>query len=157
MVSKEKIKLMTEIAIYEKKYKDRDKKIDSFYRYDYIYKKNAANRFGIFIGLCFAFLLIALDIIYIKHADILALDYKALGTKVFFILLSIFAVYTSIGIFRYGKEYDLSQKRYKKYFFMLEILNNNKYELKSTNKRKLKLRKTLKNTFGGSHERDISD
>lgn len=122
-MDKDRIRLLTRIAIHEKRYNKQDIKMNQYYRNDYIYKKNFINRIGIFIGLFLIFLLVVLDMVYIKQVDITTLDYKSLGLKFVIIGFIICAVYTIIGIFKYGKEYDESQKRYKQYFLMLSILD----------------------------------
>lgn len=122
-MDKDRIRLLTRIAIHEKRYNKQDIKMNQYYRNDYIYKKNFINRIGIFIGLFLIFLLVVLDMVYIKQVDITTLDYKSLGLKFVIIGFIICAVYTIIGIFKYGKEYDESQKRYKQYFLMLNILD----------------------------------
>jgi len=146
MISKENLRLMTRIALHEKKYNEKDSKINQFFRNDYIYKNNAINRIGIFIGLCLIFFVIALDMIYIKEVDIFTLDYKALATKFLVISFIIFSIYTVIGIFKYGKEYDMAQKRYKKYFLMLAALD----------RRRAGLRKSLKGKDGGSDGKNVA-
>lgn len=146
MVNKDKLKFMIKIALHEKRYNAKDRKINEFYRNDYIYKKNAINRIGIFIGLCLIFFVVILDMIYIQGIDIFTLDYKALVTKFVLISLIVFSIYTIIGIFKYGKEYDISQKRYKKYFLMLNALD----------KRRLDSKKSSKDIGGGSDGRNIA-
>lgn len=146
MVNKDKLKFMIKIALHEKRYNAKDRKINEFYRNDYIYKKNAINRIGIFIGLCLIFFVVILDMIYIQGIDIFTLDYKALVTKFVLISLIVFSIYTIIGIFKYGKEYDISQKRYKKYFLMLNALD----------KRRLDSKKSSKDIDGGSDGRNIA-
>lgn len=147
MIDKDRIKLMTKIAIHEKRYNNKDRKINEYYRNDYVYKKNATNRISILLGLCFISLLILLDMIYVKHVDIITLDYKSLGIKFGLIFFGIFVSYAVVGIFKYGKEYDESQKRYKRYFSMLNNLD----------KRSAAPKEDLKDRDGGSHERDFSD
>lgn len=146
MVNKDKLKLMIKIALHEKKYNAKDKKINEFYRNDYIYKKNAINRIGIFIGLCLVFFVMILDMIYVQEVDIFTLDYKALAIKFVIVSLIVFSIYTVVGIFKYGKEYDISQKRYKRYFLMLNALDKHRLEPK----------KSSKDISGGSDGRNIA-
>lgn len=146
MISKENLRLMIRIALHEKKYNAKDSKINQFFRNDYIYKNNAINRIGIFVGLCLISFIVVLDMIYVQEVDIFTLDYKALGTKFLVISFIIFSIYTVIGIFKYGKEYDTAQKRYKKYFLMLAALDRRKADSK----------KPLRGKSGGSNGRNIA-
>lgn len=146
MVDKNKIRLMTKLSLHEKQYNNKDKKINEYYRNDYIYKKNAINRIYIFVGLCLISLLMMLDMFYVKEIDILTLDYKALAFKFVIIFFLIMIGYTIIGMFKYGKEYDEAQKRYKRYFSMLNVLD----------KKSIEKTKGLDAIDGGSDERDVS-
>ncbi len=145
MIDKERLILMTKIALHEKKYNKKDKRINEYFRNDYIYRKNATNRFFIFIGLCFLFIFVVLDMIYIKQIDFFNFDYKNFGIKVAIVLIGIFIFYTAVGILKYGLEYDLAQKRYKKYFTMLNSLDEQINQ------------KNLEDNNGGLNERDFSN
>ena len=123
MIDTKTIELMTKIAIHDKRYNAKDKKISDYYRSDYIYRKNAINRISAVIGLFFVFLLVVLDMVYIKGIDIFKLDYKTFGTTWGVSLVMILVLYTIFGGFKYGKEYDEAQKRSKKYYSMLSKLD----------------------------------
>lgn len=143
MIDLERVRLLTKSAIYEKREGKRDKRINEYYRNDYIYKNNLINRIGIFVGICLLFILILIDMIYVKQIDIATLSYKDLGIKFGVTLLLIFGFYTVVGIFKYGKEYDISQIRYKRYFSVLSFLDKPKI--------------ILEDTDGGSDETDFTD
>lgn len=152
MIDEKKIHYMTKIAIHEKKYNDKDIKLDNYYRSDYIYKKNIFNRFSVIIGLLFVAVLAVLDIVFVKQTDIFSIDYKKFGIEVAAIALIILVIYSFIGMIKYGAEYDLAEKRLKQYRILVR-------DLERYNRAKLKEKAGLeaKEESGEDIERPIED
>jgi len=152
LIDEKKIHYMTKIAIHEKKYNDKDIKLDNYYRSDYIYKKNIFNRFSVIIGLLFVAVLAVLDIVFVKQTDIFSIDYKKFGIEVAAIALIVLVIYSFIGMIKYGAEYDLAEKRLKQYRILVR-------DLERYNRAKLKEKAGLeaKEESGEDIERPIED
>jgi uncharacterized membrane protein len=145
MVDLDRIKLMTKMALYDKKHGAKDRKITDYYRADYIYRKNAVNRISGLVALGLIFSLVILDMFYVKEIDIFSLNYKAFAIKWGLIVIANFVLYTIIGTIKYGREYDQAQKRMKKYYSMLSRLDKHISDTEAD----------LESLDGGSDERDL--
>ena len=61
MIDKNKIKLMTIMAVYDKNHGDKDRQIEGYYKNSYIYKKNCVTRIGVIFGIFILFCFYVLD------------------------------------------------------------------------------------------------
>lgn len=124
MVDEKKIRIMTALAVYDKYYSKKDRDIECNYRRDYIYKKNCTNRICVTFGY---FFLVALYFCYLIFTDRFSLadfDFMGLAKTILFIWLLLMAVYTVLGMFLYGREYDSAQRRLKSYQALLDRLED---------------------------------
>ena len=119
MADKEKIVLLTRLAIYDKHLSDADKKMNNYFLHDYIYAKNIRTRFFAFTGSLIIVFFYALYRIFVEKADIFMLDYKKELTDVIGFIVIILVVYTAIGSLQAAIAYRAGQKRIKAY---LEVL-----------------------------------
>ena len=122
MLNEKKIKIMTDLVRYEKKENETNFNVINFYKSDYI-------RYHIlktFVSVTIAYLLmVVLGMLYQAEyliANIVILDYKAIGTMIagiYFLLLLLYEVITIIiCVLRYEK----AQKYVMQYYKILEIL-----------------------------------
>ena len=119
MADREKIVLLTRLALYDKYMSDSDKKTNGYFLHDYIYSKNIRTRFFAFFG---ALILILFNLIYrifVEKTDIFMLDYKKELTDIVVFVVIVLVVYTAIGSLKAAVAYRASQKRIKAY---LEVL-----------------------------------
>jgi len=120
MLEKEKIILMSKMAIYDKKYGNADHKIFSYYRRDYIYRKNMWTRFSVALGALFLLSIYWLHQIFIYAVDVHELDIAQSVTNSILFLLAVMALYTMIGTIQGTIEYYKVQRRVEDYISMIE-------------------------------------
>jgi hypothetical protein len=124
MLNERKIRLMTQLAIYEKKDGKEDLKLAKYYKWDYARFQAWKTAVAITIGYL---LLLAIAAIYkleylIDNA--FTIDYTALGKKILGIYVIILAVYFVSAMLGYSLKYAASRKRLARYFRMLRKLNH---------------------------------
>ena len=124
MLNERKIRLMTQLAIYEKKDGKEDLKLAKYYKWDYARFQAWKTAVAITIGYL---LLLAIAAIYkleylIDNA--FTIDYTALGKRILGIYVIILAVYFISAMLGYSLKYAASRKRLAKYFRMLRKLNH---------------------------------
>ena len=124
MLNERKIRLMTKLAIYEKKEGKEDLKLAKYYKGDYT--RLQMWKTGIAVTLSYILLLAVAAIYKLEYffAHAFEIDYEALGKKalgVYVILLAVYVISAKIG---YAFKYAESRKRLAKYFRMLRKLNH---------------------------------
>lgn len=119
MLSYRKIRLMTQLAIYEKKAGKEDLKLGHYYKSDYT-RLNVLKT-AITVTICYVFLLAIVAFYKIEYLldNALTLDYRALGKTVLIIYLCLMGVYLIATLFGYSIHYQNSRKKLRKYFRML--------------------------------------
>lgn len=122
VVEEKKIRIMTALAIYDKYQGKKDKKIDSYFKGDYIYKKNWMTRVFVVLGFLVLAGLYTLNLIFVQEIDYTAIDLISKGKKSAFLLGIVLILYTTLGMYTNGKEYDKAQKRLKSYYSLLSRL-----------------------------------
>lgn len=123
MIRKEKIILMTKLAVYDKYEGEADRRANEYYRHDYIFKKNIWTRFCAAVG---AVILLAFDWlwkIFVKEIDLSLLNYRQELLDAVFFIVAVMILYTLIGTVKATVEYNRSQKRLQKYFYVLNKLD----------------------------------
>lgn len=126
MIDQKKIRIMTALAIYDKHWGENDRKVDSYYRMDYIYKNNCWTRICICIGLCILFMFYGLHMVFVREIDFASINYTLLAEKWIFIFIVVLIGYTALGTALSIKEYEKANRRlsnYHKLLDRLEILN----------------------------------
>ena len=123
MYSREKIRMMTQAAIYEKKYYRKDMFAERYYKNDYIGLERIKTKiwltifFGMYIGWSL------FDQVYVQQVDLLIFNYKefVIRTVIIYLVLSfIVSVITSLV---YGPKYDKANRRLKAYYTQLEKIS----------------------------------
>lgn len=122
MLNEQKVKLMTKMAIYEKKHHTAGKSASKCFKTDYV-------TFGMLktvFALTVAFIIcVALYILYHFEQfmeNINALDYAALGKMFFAYYCMMLIAYLVISLIVYSVKYDRSKSEVKKYFANLKKL-----------------------------------
>ena len=119
-MDREKIVLLTRLAVYDKHLSESDRKINNYFLHDYIYSKNIRTRFFAFTGAFILFAYYAMYRILVLNADVFTLDYKKEITEAAVFFAAIIALYTIIGSIRAAVEYRICQKRIKAYMEVLK-------------------------------------
>ncbi len=123
MIDKDKIILMTKLALYEKKHGLADSHINHFFLSDYVYLKNSWTRFCVFLG---CIILLAVDWMHKilnLQTDIFGLDIKAELIDNLTFIAVVLAAYTIIGTQRAIVEYNAAQRRISQFLDLLSRLN----------------------------------
>ena len=122
MVSKQKIIIMTRLAIYDKNEGDNDRQTNQFFRHDFIYRKNIWTRLSAGIGSLMLLALYWLQLLFVDGGDIFEMDLQGPVTDSVLFLLAVLAVYSLIGTITGTRQYYLVQKRLERYQALLNQL-----------------------------------
>jgi len=122
MLNFKKIRLMTKLAVYEKKDGKEDIYLSKYYKADYVRLQVLKSIITATIGYG---LIIALIVFYrmeylIKNA--VTLDYKLLGTYVLGFHIMTITVFGLGALILYSMKYDASRKKLSRYFRLLKRL-----------------------------------
>ena len=115
MINKEKVILMTQLAVYDKHTGTADRAASEYFRHDYIYKKNLGTRLAVGIAGVIILILYWGQVILIEEVDILQMDIQQHITDSVIFLVALLAVYSVIGTIKGTREYYLIQKRLDTY------------------------------------------
>jgi hypothetical protein len=138
MVNKNKITLMTRLALYDKHHGKADRAVFAYYRRDFIYRKNMWTRFCVGIG---GVILLAVywlhrifiagedinviavqDMVTVSIRDYITVDIQRGLLDSFLFVVALLAVYTVIGTVQGTAQYYGVQKRLTRYNNMLKHL-----------------------------------
>jgi len=124
MLNERKIRLMTKLAIYEKKDGKEDLKLAKYYKGDYA--RLQAWKTGIAVTIAYVLLLVVAAVYKLEYFldNAFVIDYKELGMKVLGIYIIVLTVYVIIAMLGYSLKYAASRKKLAKYFRMLRKLNH---------------------------------
>lgn len=122
MLNFKKIRMMTKIAVYEKKDGKDDIYLSKYYKTDYVRLQVLKSVISTTIAYA---LIIAMIVFYrmeylIKNA--ITLDYKLIGTYVLGFYLMIITLYGLGSVIYYSMKYDASRKKLSRYFKLLKRL-----------------------------------
>ena len=122
MVDNRRILLMAKLALYDKKYGNKDRKLNEFYQHDYIYKKNFVTRLYALIGGLILLMFYWLYQFFVMGIDLFDMDYQKAIIDSLLFLVALLATYTVIGSRIAIVEYKKAQSRLKKYFILIHRL-----------------------------------
>lgn len=120
-----KIRTMISLAVYDKHYGERDRRITSKYRRDYIYLRGLGMRIGVALGFFVVYVLYCLYRLIIDEADIFSMISKNTLIEAGVILLVVLIIYTVICSFKFKEEYDEAEIRLNIYEERLKKMNVN--------------------------------
>jgi len=121
----DKIRIMSKMAIYDKKDFDRDSKAGQYFRHDYIYKRNMRMRFFLGIGCVILLFFHVMYLLAIEGADLFAMDFQAEAMRLLFFGVLIMVAYSFIGTIVYTREFLISERRINAYFALMRRLDPN--------------------------------
>lgn len=123
MVGKQKILLMTKLALYDKHYGHSDRAANDYFRHDYIYRKNLGTRLAVGTGGLVILAFYWLRMIFIDGADVFEMYFRTYITNSVFFLLAVLAFYSLVGTIKGTRDYFLVQKRLEKYDRLVKHLD----------------------------------
>ena len=124
MHDKDKIIIMSKMAVYDKRDFRRDSQANHYFRHDYIYKRNMQMRFFVGIGCLILLLLYVLYLFAVENTDIFTVNYQNEAFRMLSFVLVVMFGYSFIGTIVYTREFLVAQKRVSKYFALMEQLDD---------------------------------
>lgn len=125
-MNKEKVKIMTNLAIYEKNLGKEDFSINEHFKSNYVSYNNFKTRLGVIIAMLIIF---GGDLIRRASEDFnnfVEIDYVSVGIKYLVILVIVLVIYTFISTAIYKKRYRSAEIRISKYKKLLNKLDTYK-------------------------------
>ena len=125
---KNRIRIMSKMAVYDKRDFEKDSKCSQYFRHDYIYKQNMRLRFFVGLGCVILIAFYLLYIIEIQEIDVFTLDFLQFGIRLFIFVIIVMASFSFIGTIIYTREYIKSQRRMEQYFSLMDELRKHNGE-----------------------------
>ncbi len=122
MLNNRKVRIMTQLAIYEKKEGRPDFRLAKFYKMDYARYNALKTILWVTVAYVLGFALFVLYKLEYLLDNAMTIDYKALGLKVLGIYIAIISVYVVGALVGYSIHYTVSRKKLNKYYKMLSRL-----------------------------------
>lgn len=123
MLNYRKIRLMTKLAVYEKKEGKEDIHLSKYYKTDYVRYQVLKSIISATVGYVLILVMIGLYKMEEIIKKAVELDYKTIGTYLLGIYLMIITVYGLGSIIGYSMKYDASRKKLSRYFKLLKRLD----------------------------------
>ena len=119
MLNNRKVRIMTQLAIYEKKEGRPDFRLAKYYKMDYARFNALKTILWVTIAYIVGLILVAIYKLEYLLDNAMTIDYKALGWTVLGIYLGIITVYVIGSLVGYSIYYTLSRKKLGRYYKML--------------------------------------
>ena len=122
MLNNRKIRLMTKLAIYEKREGKEDLKLSKYYKTDYVRYHILKTIVAVTVGYL---LILAMIVLYQSEyliREAVNLNYYEIAKFVIGVYILILTVYIAASLLGYSLYYTVSRKRLAKYFRMLRRL-----------------------------------
>lgn len=124
MVNNRKVRLMTKLAIYEKKEGKEDIKLSRYFRRDYVRLHLLYTLIAVTAGYLLVLALIGAYQMEYLIKEAVHLDYIGIGKMILGIYVILLTVYMMASMIGYSLYYDKSRKKLAKYFRMLRKLRS---------------------------------
>ncbi|MBR2262985.1 MAG: hypothetical protein IJ917_01350 [Firmicutes bacterium] len=123
MLSREKIRMMAQAAVYEKSYYRKDMFVERYFKNDYIGLERLKTK--IWMTVFFAMYVAAyiFDLVYIEQIDLLHFNYKQFAVKAIIVYLVLSVIISVLTSAVYGPKYERANRRMKAYYDQLEKIN----------------------------------
>ena len=127
-MDKERVILMSKLALYDKRFGKKDRKANEYFNGDYVYIKNSWTRFFVFVGCLLALALRWLYLLSEVDWDFMVINIQAeLISAAVFIGAALFA-YTIISSKIAYKEHKEASERVQRYYLMLSKIKSRGHE-----------------------------
>ena len=124
MLNNRKIRLMTQLAIYEKGEGRQDFKLSKYYKSDYA--RFNVLKTAILVTIAYV-ILVGLVVLYrLQYIldNVLTIDYKSLGWTILGVYIGVMSFYLILTLVGYAIRYGMSRKKLGKYYRMLRRLKD---------------------------------
>ncbi|CRZ33330.1 hypothetical protein DFR55_11349 [Herbinix hemicellulosilytica] len=122
MLNFKKIRLMTKLAVYEKKEGKEDIYLSKYYKTDYVRFQVLKSILSATVGYGLILGMIALYKMEYLIKNAVTLNYKSLGTYILGFYIMTITVYGLGSLVYYSMKYDASRKKLARYFKLLKRL-----------------------------------
>ncbi|MBO5197439.1 MAG: hypothetical protein J6B85_02845 [Lachnospiraceae bacterium] len=123
MLNNNKVRLMTRLAMYEKREGKEDIRLSKYYKTDYVRLNILKTVVSVTVGYLLVLLMIGIYHMEYLISEAVNLNYKDMGLKILGGYLAILTVYISSSLVGYTIYYNRSRKKLSKYFKMLKKLS----------------------------------
>ena len=124
MLNNRKVRLMTKLAIYEKKEGKEDIKLSRYFRRDYVRLHLLYTLVAVTVGYLLVLALIGAYQMEYLIKEAVHLDYIGIGKLILGIYVIVLTIYMMASMVGYSLYYDKSRKKLAKYFRMLRRLRS---------------------------------
>ncbi len=124
MVNNRKVRLMTKLAIYEKKEGKEDIKLSRYFRRDYVRLHLLYTLIAVTAGYLLVLALIGAYQMEYLIKEAVHLDYIGIGKLILGVYIILLTIYMMASMIGYSLYYDKSRKKLAKYFRMLRKLRS---------------------------------
>lgn len=124
MVNNRKVRLMTKLAIYEKKEGKEDIKLSRYFRRDYVRLHLLYTLISVTVGYLLVLALVGAYQMEYLIREAVRLDYIGIGKLILGIYVIVLTIYMMASMIGYSLYYDKSRKKLAKYFRMLRKLRS---------------------------------
>jgi hypothetical protein len=122
MLNFKKVRLMTKLAVYEKKDGKEDIYLSKYYKNDYVRLQVLKSIISATIGYGLVIVMIAFYRMEYLIKNAVVFDYKMVGTYILGFYLITITIYGLGSIVVYSRKYDASRKKLSRYFRLLKKL-----------------------------------
>lgn len=122
MLNHRKVRLMTRLAMYEKKEGKEDIRLSKYYRTDFVRLNVLKSIVAMTAGYLFVLLILVLYNAEYLIGEAVRLDYKTLIARYVSIYLVLLSIYFALPTIGYMLKYRFSRRKLAKYFRMLRRL-----------------------------------
>lgn len=127
-LNKERIKIMTKLAIYDKTHGESDRVANELFYRDYIYRTNFTLRLAAGIGVVIPFIFHFIFLFFTDGVDLLHFDFVGYFVNMGIVVGLVMVIYTFIGSHIATSEYKNIKLRLQHYFSLLRQLDETKKE-----------------------------
>lgn len=123
MLNERKVRLMTQLAIYENN-SGTDIRLSSYFKSDYARMQTLKTAVWVTISYIFIIGILAIYKLEYLIENAFTLDFPALGKKILGVYIIVMAVYLVLAMLGYSWKYKKSRENLAKYYRMLRKLND---------------------------------
>ena len=123
MLNMKKVRLMTRLAIYEKREGREDIRLSKYYRTDYVRLNVLKTVVAVTVGYLLVLLMLGMYHSEYLIREAVNLDYRSIGLRILGAYIAILTVYVCASLIGYTIYYNHSRKKLSKYFKMLKKLS----------------------------------
>ena len=135
MLNMKKVRLMTRLAIYEKREGREDIRLSKYYRTDYVRLNVLKTVVAVTVGYLLVLLMLGMYHSEYLIREAVNLDYRSIGLRILGAYIAILTVYVCASLIGYTIYYNHCRKKLSKYFKMLKKLSRMYREEESTEDR----------------------